>query len=76
MRVSENEDEDNEKVSARVSENAMRTYREGHGDNTVGTGDTVEDAYKVGEVVEHRQVVLHHDHIDVLGIGAVRPGTE
>lgn len=36
---------------------------EGHGDNSVGTGDSVETADEVGQVVQHAQVVLHHDDV-------------
>lgn len=45
--------------------------REGHGHDTVGTRDTVEDADEVGEVVQHGEIVLDNNDVDGLGKGSV-----
>lgn len=36
---------------------------EGHGDNSVGAGDSIQTADEVRQVVQHTQVVLHHNNI-------------
>lgn len=36
---------------------------EGHGDDPVGAGDAVQAADEVWQVVQHAQVVLHHDDV-------------
>ncbi len=38
-------------------------HTEGHGDHSVRARLAVEAADEVREVVEHRQVVLHHNHV-------------
>lgn len=40
---------------------------EGHGDHSVGAGDSVQAADEVRQVVQHTQVVLHHN--DIPGAG-------
>lgn len=36
---------------------------ERHSDHTVGTWHTVQTADEVGEVIQHTQVVLHHNDV-------------
>lgn len=36
---------------------------EGHRDDSVGAGDSVQTADEVRQVVQHTQVVLHHDDV-------------
>mmetsp|Transcript_36848 Transcript_36848/g.75170 ORF Transcript_36848/g.75170 Transcript_36848/m.75170 type:complete len:414 (+) Transcript_36848:691-1932(+) len=36
---------------------------ERHGDNAVPSGLAVQDADVVGEIIQHREVVLHHEHV-------------
>ena len=38
---------------------------EGHSDHSIGSRHAVQAADEVGEVVEHRQIVLHHDDVAV-----------
>lgn len=36
---------------------------EGHGDNSIGAGDSIQTADEVRQVVQHTQVVLHHNDV-------------
>lgn len=39
---------------------------EGHGDDSVGAGDSVQTADEVRQVVQHTQVVLHHNDVSAI----------
>lgn len=36
---------------------------EGHGDNSIGAGDSIQTADEVRQVVQHTQVMLHHNDV-------------
>lgn len=36
---------------------------EGHGDNSIGAGDSIQTADEVRQVVQHTQIVLHHNDV-------------
>lgn len=39
------------------------SHAEGHGDDPVGAGDPVQAADEVGQIIQHAQVVFHHDDV-------------
>ncbi len=46
-----------------VSSSLTLSDAEGHGDDPVGAGDSVQTADEVRQVVQHTQVVLHHNNV-------------
>lgn len=53
-----------------MSEHVTFSDAEGHCDDSVGAGDSVQTADEVGQVIQHTQVVFHHDDVpgETMGI--------